>query len=398
MAMEQKFCSKCKKTVRVDEFYGSNNLEKYSDGKLNQCKKCITMHVDNWDPQTFVWILQECDVPWIPDEWNKLLETYARDRSKVTGLTIIGRYLSKMKLKQFREYRWKDTEFLQQLADHKTEEAMKRQGYGAAEIAQVINENRATIPEGDVEIPEYKDELNPFIATGNEDYFAQQNGNDEDIADDLTEEDRRYLRLKWGKAYKPEEWVQLEQLYQEMIQSYDINAAGDLNSLKIACKASLKTNQLLDIGDIDGAQKMSKVYQETMKAGKWTAAQNKAEKGEFVDSVSEIIELCEKYGYIERFYIDSPNDKVDLTIADMQRYTRTLLTEETNLGNMLEQAIKQNAKEDADAAASTEDEIIDDDDLAIDEIERTLSDEDFQDFSDFIEGEEEEDLKILEEE
>jgi hypothetical protein len=29
------FCEKCKKTLRGDQFYGSNNLEKYpNDGKL----------------------------------------------------------------------------------------------------------------------------------------------------------------------------------------------------------------------------------------------------------------------------------------------------------------------------------------------------------------------------
>lgn len=386
-ASETKFCDKCKKTMRIDQFYKSNNTEKYPDGYLNTCKSCITMHVDNWNPETFLWILQECDVPWIPDEWNKLLKNYAADPSKVTGLTIIGRYLSKMKLKQHREYRWKDTEFLQKLADNKTEQAMKRQGYGAAEIAQVISDNRMTIPEGDVEIPVYNDEMNPFAAPPayQEDYFAEQG--DTDFNDDLTEEDRRFLRLKWGKAYKPEEWVQLEQLYQEMLQSYDITAAGDLNSLKIACKASLKTNQLLDIGDIDGAQKMSKVYNEIMKSGKWTAAQNKAEKGEFVDSVSELLLLCETEGYIERFYIDKPNDKVDFTIKDMQRYTTTLITEETNLVNLVEQALKQNAKEDEDAAASTEDEIIDDDDLALQEAEKTLEDSDFEDFNDFIDSE-----------
>ena len=30
------------------------------------------------------------------------------------------------------------------------------------------------------------------------------------LYDDLTEEDKKYLRLKWGKTYKPEEWVRLE--------------------------------------------------------------------------------------------------------------------------------------------------------------------------------------------
>ena len=51
------FCEKCKKTMRADEFYKTYNLEKYPTGYLSQCKKCVTMHVDNWDPQTYIWIL-----------------------------------------------------------------------------------------------------------------------------------------------------------------------------------------------------------------------------------------------------------------------------------------------------------------------------------------------------
>ena len=73
------FCEKCGKTMNEKEFYHSKNLEKYpKDGLVNQCKKCMTMFVDNWDPDTYLWILQEADVPYIPDEWNKLMETYAR--------------------------------------------------------------------------------------------------------------------------------------------------------------------------------------------------------------------------------------------------------------------------------------------------------------------------------
>ena len=121
MAGDQFYCKKCNRTMGADQFYGSNNLEKYPEGKLDSCKKCISMHVDNWNPESYLWILQECDVPYIADEWHKLLASYARDRSKVTGMTILGRYLSKMKLKQFKDYRWKDTEFLQELADSKME-------------------------------------------------------------------------------------------------------------------------------------------------------------------------------------------------------------------------------------------------------------------------------------
>jgi hypothetical protein len=70
------------------------------------------MHVDNWNPDTYLWILQEIDVPYVPDEWNKLLAKYGQDKKKLTGLSILGRYLSKMKLKQYSVYRWEHTEHL----------------------------------------------------------------------------------------------------------------------------------------------------------------------------------------------------------------------------------------------------------------------------------------------
>ena len=384
---ESFYCEKCNRTMNADQFYGSNNLEKYPEGKLHKCKKCTTMHVDNFNPDSYLWILQECDVPYVPEEWNKLLASYGKDRSKLTGTTIVGRYLSKMKLKQFRDYRWKDTEFLQEVANKKIEETMKRQGYEAAEIAQALATASVPIPQGEIEIPVYKDTNdNPFLSSG-DDYFAEQSGGADDFVDDLTEEDRTYLRLKWGKTYKPEEWIRLEQLYEEMMASYDVQGAGHIDTLKLVCKTSLKANQLIDIGDIEGFQKMSKVYDSLMKSGKFTAAQNKAESGEFVDSIGELIEMCEKQGYIERYYIESPKDRVDLTIADMQRYTRTLIEEETNLPVMVEKALREIDKEDKDNAANTESEIVDDIEISLDDLEQTLKDQDFADFDDFLDEE-----------
>lgn len=395
MAQETYYCEKCNKTMLADQFYGTNNLEKYPDGKLRQCKKCMSMHVDNFNPDTYLWILQECDVPYIPEEWNKLLASYGKDRNKLTGLSILGRYLSKMKLKQFRDYRWEHTEHLQEVANKKMEETMKRQGYDAVEIHQAISQATVPIPQV-VEQPKFEDN-NPFLATGNEDYFAEVNGGSaaDDFVDDLTEEDKTYLRLKWGKTYKPEEWVRLEQLYEEMMASYDIQGAGHIDTLKLVCKTSLKANQLIDIGDIEGFQKMSKVYDSLMKSGKFTAQQNKAETGDFVDSIGELIELCEKQGYIERYYIESPKDRVDLTIADMQRYTKTLVEEETNLSIMVEKALRDIEKEDEANAENTEDMIIDDIDLSLEDLERTLKDQDYVDFQEFLDEEAEADSDYL---
>lgn len=388
---ETYYCEKCNRTMNGTEFYSSNNLEKYpNDGKFPMCKKCMTMHVDNWNPDTYLWILQEADVPYVPEEWNKLMEKYGRDPQSMTGMTILGRYLSKMKLKQFKDYRWKDTEFLQQMANNKLEQTMKRQGYDAQQIATAIGKSSITIPEGELKEPVYA----PPPNAPTEDYFAQQSGEIEQELD-LTDEDRTYLRLKWGKTYKPEEWVKLEQLYEEMMASYDIQGAGHKDTLKLICKTSLKANQLIDVGDIEGFQKMSRVYDSLMKSGKFTAAQNKAESGEFVDSIGELIELCEKEGYIERYYVEQPHDKVDLTIQDMQRYTRSLIEDETNISTMVEKALRENAKEDEEKAKNVESDIVDDADLSIEELERTIKDSDYVDFEEFKEQESAQDNEFL---
>ena len=391
---KQYYCEKCNRTMNADQFYSSNNLEKYpNDGKFPMCKKCMTMHVDNWNPETYMWILQEADVPYIPDEWNKLMASYAKDRNKVTGMTIVGRYLSKMKLKQFRDYRWKDTEFLQELANSKREQTMKQQGYDAQQIALANQRASFEVPQNlpipDLNAPEH---INPFLASGQEDYFAEQSGGGEEEVD-LTDEDRIYLRLKWGKAYKPEEWVRLEQLYNDMMNSYDVQGAGHEDNLKLLCKTSLKANQLIDVGDVEGFQKMSKVYDTLMKSGKFSAAQNKAESGEYVDSVGELVAICEKDGFIPRYYVGEPNDKVDQTIIDMKRYTRTLITEETNLGNLIEEAIKNNQKEDeADKNSQDVDTGLLND---VEELEQQLQDKDFEEYSEFLDNEEASDADLL---
>ena len=394
---KQYYCKNCNKTMAEEQFYTSNNIEKYPpEGKMPECKKCLTRHVDNYNPDTYLWILQEIDVPYIPDQWNQLMLKYAKDRSKLTGTTILGRYLAKMKLNQWKEFRWKDNDHLRELENLKIEQTMKQQGYDAGEIALAIEKKNSVAVIGEVAPPPPPVPME-HLQADDDDYFARIGGVDasDGFDDDLTDEDKVYLRLKWGKTYRPEEWVRLEQLYEEMMASYDIQTAGHIDTLKLICKTSLKANQLLDLGDIDGAQKMIKMYDGLMKSGKFTAAQNKAEQDEFVDSVGELIEMCEKQGYIERYYIEQPNDKVDFTIQDMQRYTRTLIEEETNLSTMIEAALRQNAKEDDDSQNNNEDEIIDDVDLDIEDLEKQISDKDFEEFSEFIDDEIEEDAELF---
>ena len=80
----------------------------------------------------------------------------------------------------------------------------------------------------------------------------------------------------------------------------------------------------------------------------------------------------------------------------MQRYTRTLIEEETNISTMVEKALRENAKEDEEDAKNNESDIIDEADLSIEDLEKTLRDEDYTDFEDFKDELALEDAKFLE--
>lgn len=384
MADSTCYCKTCKRTMDAGEFYTSKRVDKYPpDGKMPECKKCLTRHVDNWEPRTYLWILEEIDVPYIEDEWTTLLNRYGSDKKKMTGTTILGRYLSKMKLKQFRDYHWDDTERLKQEADAHKAEVMARQGYSGEEIEKAIAEG--SMPERPVEPQStQEDSVAPTPIDLNE---------PDDFQDDLTDEDKKYLTLKWGKAYRPYEWVQLEKLYREMWDAFDIATPAHEDYLKLICKTSLKCHQLVDLGDIEGFQKMSKVYDTLMKSAKFTAVQNKAETGEYVSAIGEFILLCEREGFIPRFYVDEPKDKPDETLADLRNYTNRLVTEELNLGNLIEGAVRTMAREEA---KEEDEDTTDNLGLSLDEIEQeVLSDADFEEHYEMLEDLADEDAETI---
>ena len=401
------FCTKCRRTMKREEFYQSNNWEKYPDGgTIPICKKCLTMGVNNFDPSTYLWILQELDVPYIPDEWEKLLFKYGKDKKKLTGATILGRYVSKMRLTQYRKYRWADTQAIQDKKNRETEAALKAQGMIHSQIEEIIQNQSFEVPKEELKEPEYlknPPKPEPQDAEVVDTTFGQAPPEEDEIDDlGLSDEEVLKYKLKWGKAYKPYEWVWLEQYCRDMENSFDIQSAAHKDTLKKLAKTSLAMDKLIDIGDVDGYQKMSRVYNDLMRNGKFTAAQNKEENGEYVDSVSELVMMCELDGFIPKFYHDKPNDKVDRVLQDLQEYTRSLIEEETNIGQMIESSMKL-IQEDKEREANGDSEAADDDDLLEEQIfsddaESFITDGEFQEFNESEEEMADADAAFLESE
>ena len=354
--MATKYCEKCGRTLKDIDFY------QYKDGsKTELCKKCLTMHINNFDPSTFLWLLEKMDVPYIPQEWDSLRDkAYEKNPDTMNGMSVFGKYLSKMRLNQWKEYGWKDSEDLQKEAEEKKAAFEKEREERIAiakekfEKGEISEAEYKTLTDTPTQIEEEKKRGRPrkkaATAADNEAplpnfYSAEDYIDPEELpnpADELTKEDKIYLAMKWGVYYRPNELIELERNYNEMIESFDIQDADTINSLKLICKTNLKMNQCVDSADIDGQQKLARVYDSLRKTAKFTAAQNKEEKGDFVDSIGNMVALCEKEGgFIPRFATDIPQDKVDLVLKDNQDYLKKLVTQDLGFGQQIEDAIKK---------------------------------------------------------
>ena len=345
--MANKLCQKCGKMLDEDtQFYTYKNGE-----KTEMCKKCLTMHIDNWDPSTYLWLLEKMDVPYVPVEWDVLRDRAFAKNPNLNGMSVFGKYLSKMKLKQWKNYGWADSDRLQALNEEKrsAQEAERaafdaeiKEKFEAGEIseaeyktmvsAQTQHEEyvNAPIMQPNTTMDRYYDENTSIVNSQLDNSVAQ-----------LTNDDKIYLAMKWGALYKPQEWIELERSYEEMTNSFDIQDADTINTLILICKTNLKMNQALDCGDIEGFQKLSKVSESLRKSAKFTAAQNKEEKNDYVDCVGELVAMCEREGYIPRFETNIPQDKVDLTLKDMKNYLYKLVTQDLGFGQQIEDALKK---------------------------------------------------------
>lgn len=354
---EKLICEKCGKTLSAIKFY------KHRDGTYDtMCKECLCMHVNNFEPDTYTWIMKRLDIPYIPEEWNKIRDKdYAKDPTKIGGAATFGKYVAKTKLKQFEGKGYADSEELREkiigkkarISEEEAEEERKRAEelkvkLDAGEITEAefktltSTEDQVKAMQGDFDGVPYMPQMPQIPGVQ---FFQPMEEETIDIPDpskDLSDEDKIYLALKWGRSYKPSEWVELEKKYVEMTESFDIQDADTKNTLLLMCKTDLKMNQAIDIGDVDGYQKLSRVNDQLRKSGKFTAAQNKDKDSDQINCLGQLIAVCEREeGFIPRYYVSKPNDPVDAVLQDQEQYLYNLVTKDLGFGQQIETYLKK---------------------------------------------------------
>ena len=287
-------CEKCGRQQAENNFY-----KKKSGVRFTICKSCLTEHIDNRQPDTFLWILEEFDVPYIEDVWIPLTnKIYMKNPQKFNSGSVLGTYVRMMGMQQYRQYSYADTERLKQEKEEEfrrqrefreqqtkaseayEEELLARLERGEISKAQYETLSYKTIARKTAPSPQFVEQESPPTDTDSSSLGEQGQTNDSpqfiapvgvdesQIQSELSEDDIKYLALKWGMLYKPSEWVKLEETYQKYAAEYELNVDRE-EVLQAICKTNLKMNQMLDVGDIKSYRDLSGVYDQLRKSAKF---------------------------------------------------------------------------------------------------------------------------------
>lgn len=395
-------CVKCGKTMSESFFFSKKNGE-----RSTMCRDCLTMYIDNRKPSTFLWILEDFDFPYVEDVWVSLAnKVYKQDPANFGPRSVIGRYFRTMKMVSWRDYSWADSDRLNAERQGKRESvtANRREAYldeekeqklleqlEKGEISQaqyqtlsarysfdhnemdknpsvIASEPAANVAEsaGEENSPAQAADSTPPIPLGEDEpeldigvvedkkpeFLETIEINENDIISELTQEDMKYLALKWGMYYKPAEWVKLEEIYKKYESEYELNV-DRAETLKSICKTKLKMDQAIDIDDIRSYKDLSAVYDQLRKSGKFTESQNVEQQKREIDSIGELVQFVEnKGGIIPRFENpeEEPQDKIDFLINDMKNYINNLVRNELGLGSLIESYVEKLRKQEVKSA------------------------------------------------
>ena len=158
----------------------------------------------------------------------------------------------------------------------------------------------------------------------------------DEVIPGLSDDKRRKLLDKWGGNYDDEALNYLENLYDGLILTQNINGAlqGD-QALKI-CKISYEIDcRIREGADFD---KLLASYDKLVKTGEFTP-KNVKNASDF-ESMGELCRWLEKRGFVNRFYDGETRDVVDETIKNIQSWNQRLYTNESGIGDEITERIR----------------------------------------------------------
>ncbi len=319
------FCPCCKKTLGEKNFFKTSWIQKHPSGYIPECKTCVSMTIVDTDPATFLSLLKELNLPYMPSVWRGLV---AKKESKAGS--IIGKYASMARINQYKKYNWSDSEKLVEEETKSLLDAMRQVTENETEAQEKVEEmlsfsditptNTLTVDGG-----------NGIISAG---MYQLVGLTPETSQFGLTQEEIDELKIAWGKDYSEEDFLGLEQLFTDMKTAYVINDPVALSNAKMICKMTMKMNKFLDIDDIESVSKISRQLDMFIKTANLAPVQQK-DRQSSTFAISQLAYLVEKEGgFISKWDTSVAMDNIDMMMQDLQNYTQALVLGENNINEM----------------------------------------------------------------
>lgn len=267
-----KQCNRCGGSFTSDAFAPTKSIF-YADGALPVCNSCIETYLVDAD---FDWrevdkLCQWADIPFVPKEWERLHE--------MNGDQVFAVYAEVFAQSEYEGLGWDD-------------------------YYKAFKDLKAS---GDID-----DEL-PGIA----------------------DKKREQLQERWGANYDDEALRYLENLYNGLMTTQNVNGALQVDQAIKICKMSYEIdNRIREGADFD---KLLSSYDKLVKAAEFTP-KNVKNINDF-DSVGELIKWLEKRGWRNTFYDGVTRDIVDETIKNFQNFNQRLYTNESGIGEQITERI-----------------------------------------------------------
>ena len=263
-----KTCNRCQAPQTPESFAPTKSIF-YADGALPICNSCIESYLEDVE---FDWgevnkLCQYADIPFVPKEWMRM-----RD---LNGSNAFPKYAEVFAQSEYEDLGW--SEYFEAFR------ALKASG-------------------------ELDDEL-PGIA----------------------DKKRQQLQERWGANYDDEALRYLENLYNGLMTTQNVNGALQVDQALKICKMSYEIDcRIREGADFD---KLLSSYDKLVKAAEFTP-KNVKNINDF-DSVGELIKWLEKRGWHNTFYDDVSRDIVDETMQNFQAFNQRLYTNESGIGEQI---------------------------------------------------------------
>ena len=173
------------------------------------------------------------------------------------------------------------------------------------------------------------------------DYFKtfselKKKGTLEDEIPLVSEARRRELWQKWGPNYDDEALNYLENLYNGLLATQNVNGALQTDQALKICKISYELDNRIRGGqDFD---KILTAYDKLVKTAEFTP-KNAKNINDF-DSIGELIAWMEKRGWKNPYYDDVPKDIVDETMQNIQAFNQRLYVNESGIGEEINRRLE----------------------------------------------------------